>query len=122
MTREDLIRQLLLSQTIADDYDEIDRITECVTRNAAKCGVEVTPNEVRSYVWELLNHGLAKAYLLSTREPYVLGIPGVPSIEELDEYYFLLTEKGIEALNATTAPWPFDEDDNLLPGWSLSAG
>ena len=86
---------------IADDYDEIDRITDFVTEFAAKCGVAVKPEEVRAHLLDLLNRDLARAYRLSPDFDFE-EFPGVTRLEDFDELYFLLTENGQKE---SRSPW-----------------
>ena len=46
-------------------------------------------------------------------------MPDVSEVEEGFETYFYVTDKGLEFHRSNDSWWPFDDDDNLRPNWSL---
>jgi hypothetical protein len=117
MNRSELIRLFVLAE-ISDDYEEIEHISENVTKRARACGMSSQAKDVQAALAELLELGLAKAYLLSCTDP-VVEIQGVPPLDQFGEYYFWITDKGQEAHASWRKEWPLDDEDSLLPGWSL---
>ena len=66
---------------------------------------------------ELVQAGLAQAYKLSSTSPTAVVISGVPPHDELAEYYFLATPKGMQ-LHVSDDEWyPFDENGALRKDW-----
>ena len=124
MNRQELVRFFVLRE-VSDDYEEPKHIGANVASRAGICGLAVSAEDIREGLIALVQSGLAKAYLLSGREPFVTEIEGLPpsdsflpSSNDFPDYYFLITDKGREALSAWADQWPLDEEDELLPGWS----
>ena len=124
MDRREFVRLFVLS-TICDDYENIDQIIlPNALRDGARCSLRIDRVEVIEALGRLIEDGLAKAYILSGKEPFsreIVGMPDVSEIEEDFETYFLVTDKGMEFHRSNHSWWPFDEDDNLLPDWSLDS-
>ncbi len=69
MNRSELIRRMVLN-SICDDYENVDQvILPDVVRDSAKFGFTVERADVVNALAGLIEDGLAKAYLLSSREP-----------------------------------------------------
>jgi hypothetical protein len=118
MTREELVRLAVL-MNIADDYEEPVYIYECVLEDLEPCGLTVAPEETQRALIELTESGLARAYRLSSREPFVEELQDLPPFDGSYDYYFWITEEGLRSLTAGRAliDWPLDDEHELIPGW-----
>ena len=108
---------------MCDDYENIDQIIlPEVARDCAKLGFSVERSEIVKAVGELIQDGLAKAYLRSATEPFSIEVQGMPPVDVVEEYfktYFYPTKKGFDFHLSDDTWWPFDDDDNVLPNWHL---
>ncbi len=80
-------------------------------------GITVERSEVVDTLSGLVEEGMAKAYLLSRREPYQTEIARMPPIDliEMDfQTYFYITKKGLDFHCADGTWWPFTDDDTAL--------
>jgi hypothetical protein len=115
MVRRELIRRLVLD-SICDDFENVDQvILRDVTRDGAKLGLTIGRSDVVTALTELIEYGLAKAYLLSgtVRDPFAGELPGMPALDVVEEYfatYFYITAKGMEFHRADDSWWPYDDD------------
>jgi len=113
----------MVLNAMCDDYENVDQIIlPNVARDCAKLGFSVERSEIVKTLGELVSDRLAKAYLLSGREPFSAELEGMPSldiVEEDFETYFYLTKKGMDFHLSDDTWWPFDDDDNVLPSWHL---
>ncbi len=117
MERRELIRRLVLN-SICDDFENVDQIIlRDVTRDGSKFGLTVERSDIVDALKELINDGLAKAYLLSSTEgqnPFAGELPGMPSLDVVEENfqtYFYITKKGMDFHLADDTWWPFEEED-----------
>jgi hypothetical protein len=117
MNRQKLVRLFVLME-ISDDYEEPEHIYRSVAKRAAICGVDVSEEDVRKSLRDLVGSGLAKAYELSTREPFAQEIEGWPSLGCFQDYYFWITTEGKGALSILRDQSSLDDEDGLAPGWS----
>jgi hypothetical protein len=65
----------------------------------------------------LIEDGLAKAYRLSSKDPFATELQGMPPTEVIEEYfktYFLITKKGMDLHLSDDTWWPFDDEGNLV--------
>jgi hypothetical protein len=72
-----------------------------VAEIGGKAGLTIERFEVVDALAGLIQDGLAKAYLLSCKEPFSTVLPGMPSLEILEEdfkTYFYITKKGVDFL------------------------
>jgi hypothetical protein len=103
MDRSEIIRRLVLSE-IADDYENVDQcIFPYVSEECGKRGVKVERSDIVEALAGLIGDGLAKAYVLSSREPHASELSGMPSVEIVEEdfeTYFYITRKGLDLLDA----------------------
>ena len=87
-------------ENICDDYENVDQIIlPSVARDGARCGLTIERSEVVDALAKLIAQGLAKAYLLSSREPFSVELAGMPPVDVVEEdfrTYFLATRKGID--------------------------
>jgi len=117
MDRVELVRLLVL-KSIADDYENVDQvILREVADNLSKLGLVIERPEVVDALSRLVEDGLAKAYLLSAREPYSTELQGMPALDLVEEdfkTYFYVTQQGKDVLLSDRTVWPFDEDGNPL--------
>jgi hypothetical protein len=116
MQRNELIRRMVLDK-ICDDYENVDQIIlPSVARDCAKLGFVVERSHILNALGELIESGLAKAYLLSGRKPEELrGLPPVDVVEEDFKTYFYVTPKGKELHMSDDSWWPFDDEGNPRP-------
>jgi hypothetical protein len=101
-------------------------VDQVILRNVAedgvKCGLTIERSEIVNALSGLIADGLAKAYLLSGTKPHVSELQGMPQIDvpETDfKTYFYITKKGMNLHLFDDKGWPFDDERNLKPGWSL---
>jgi len=122
MDRRELARWLVLRE-ISDDYENVDQvILPNVAKDASKCGLVIERSEIVDALAGLIEDGLAKAYLLSTREPFskeLQVIPPLDVIEENFETYFYVTKKGVELLRSGATLGRVNDEGRLLPDWYL---
>jgi len=106
----------MVLNAICDDYENVDQvILRDVSNDCAKLGFAVERSDVVKALDELLEDGLAKAYLLGGREPTEL--PGMPALDAPETYfktYFYITKKGMDLHLSDDTWWPFEEDGNPL--------
>jgi len=113
MNRTGLIRRMVLN-SICDDYENVDQvILPDVVRDSAKFGFTVERSDIVNALAGLVEDGLAKAYLLSSREPEqaLQGMPPLDVIEECFKTYFYITKKGMDLHLSDDTWWPFDDDE-----------
>ncbi len=113
MERNELIRWIVLSE-ICDDYENVDQIIlPHVARDCVKLGFVVERSHIFNALEELIEGGLAKAYLLSGTKP-AEELRGMPSldVEEHFKTYFYATSKGKELPLSDESWWPFDDERN----------
>jgi hypothetical protein len=113
MHRIELIRRMVLN-AIGDDYENVDQvILRDVAGDGAKLGLTIARSEIVDALAELIADGLAKAYLLSSREPYSTELQGMPSLDVVEENfttYFYITKKGMDLHLSDDTWWPFDDE------------
>src|SRR5271170_4440732 len=113
MHRSELIRRMVLN-AICDDYENVDQvILSDVAGDGAKLGLTIVRSEIVDALAGLVADGLAKAYLLSSREPCSTELQGMPSLDVAEENfatYFYITKKGMELHLSDDTWWPFDDD------------
>ena len=116
MNRSELILKMVLSE-ISDDYENVDQIVlPVVARECAKLGFVVERSEIVGAMAELINDGLAKAYLLSSWAPpkELQGMPLLDVVERDFETYFYITKKGMDQHLSDDTWWPFDDQGQPL--------
>jgi len=114
VTRYEMVRMLVLNE-IADDYEEPSHIYERLEDLGRKCGMVIQPLDVKRALVDLVESGWAGAYDLWRKPVEELRAPPPP--ERVDEYYYLITQRGREAQSSFEA-WPFDDTGAILQGWS----
>jgi len=98
---------------ISDDYENIDQIIlPKVAKECAKLGFVVERAHIVNALAELIEGGLAKAYLLSSMEPAreFHGMPIMDAVEQHFKTYFFITPKGLEFHLSDHTWWPFDDE------------
>ena len=121
MNRRELVRRLVLN-SISDDFENVDQvILRDVAEDGVKCGLTIERSEVVQALAGLIEDGLAKAYLLSSRDPFSNPLQGMPALDvvETDFKTYFYTKKGQDLHLFDDTWWPFDDDRNLRPGWRL---
>ena len=113
MERRELMRRLVFNW-ISDDFENVDQIIlPNVTRHGSELGLTVERSDIVNALEGLIQDGLAKAYILSGREPFeteLLGMPPLDVVEENFKTYFYITKKGMDLHLADETWWPFDEE------------
>jgi hypothetical protein len=121
MNQSDLIRMMVLN-CICDDYENVDQIIlPDVAKDCAKLGITVERSQILKALGELIADGLAKAYLLSPREPFSSELQGMPPLDIVEEdfkTYFYITKKGMD-FHLSDDWWPFDDNGELRPDWDV---
>jgi hypothetical protein len=121
MTRNDFIRRFVLNE-ICDDYENLDVLQSVIANESSRCGLEISRDEIVQGIAELIEAGLAKAYKLTpTRRP-AEEIPGVPPLDQIDNYYFWATPRGLDVQASDEGWYPFDENGELRKGWTAPEG
>ena len=115
MKRDELTAMFVLD-VIADDYESLETIYREVSEFGERCGITFGSAEIRSALLNLIETDLARAYRLSPLRPGE-EIVGVPVSSEIDDLYFLPTERGKEVQLADFEGWPFDERGSLRKNW-----
>jgi predicted XRE-type DNA-binding protein len=116
MKRDELTRMFVLD-AIADDYENLEKINGEVKSFYGNCGLTIQPSEILGALIDLIELGLARAYWLWQHPPR--EIEGVPPLDEIDNYYFWLTEEGRKVHDAVDDRWPFDKEGALRRDWML---
>lgn len=119
MTRREQIRMFVLD-VIADDYEEIEHITETVEKWFAVCKLAITKEEIVQALITLTQEDCARAYhLTGTPRHKPEEVKDVPSADQIQlrDPYFLITDKGIQEINGPDDGWPFDEEGALRKDW-----
>jgi hypothetical protein len=122
VTRRLFVRRSVLD-SICDDGENVDQIILLeVNMNSDKTGVTIDRAEVIDALTQLVEGGLAEAWILSEwpgKSVKVEGMPPMDAIEENFITYFFITEKGKKAHLSDDTWYPFDDDGNLRPDWRL---
>jgi hypothetical protein len=113
MNRIELIRRLVLN-AICDGYQNVDQvILRNVSADGVMLGLAIARSDIVDALAGLIADGLAKAYLLSSREPHSTELQGMPSLDIVEENfttYFCLTKKGMDLHLSDDTWWPFDDE------------
>jgi hypothetical protein len=84
---------------ISDDFENVDQvILRDVAHDGAKCGLMIARSEVVLALAGLVEDGMAKAYLLSGRDPFSNELQGMPALDLVEKdfkTYFYITKKGM---------------------------
>jgi hypothetical protein len=115
LDRAELIQRLVLDK-ICDDYENVDQtILADVNQEAPEFGITITRDDVVIALAQLIEQGLAKAYRLSELPPHRIELPGVPTLDTVEEdwfeTYFLATPAGLDLQLNDSSWWP----DQLPP-------
>jgi len=103
---------MLVLNEISDDYEPMERIQAAASALGKAAGLTISPEEIAAALKALIRDGLAKPYLLSATTP-ARAIEGVPADDNMDEFYFWVTPKGLERRIADDHAWPFNADGTL---------
>lgn len=108
--RDTTVHDLTLS-AIADDYENFDHILTTVDEAARHGGIVVDSDQIRRALFDLIERGFAKTYVVSLRHEFD-EIDGPPSPDRLQgwNYGFLITEQGKRYLQANPV---LDEEGRL---------
>jgi hypothetical protein len=97
---------------MCDDFENIDQIIlPSVRRDGTELGLVIDRPEIVETVAELVNEGMAKAYLLvpGIGDPFSGELPGMPPVDIIEEdfkTYFYATKKGIDFYVSDTSWMP----------------
>jgi len=78
---------------VADDYESLGTIFKVIHRLTGHLDVGLTTREIIDALIGLICDGLVQAFALSPWTSAV-AVDGVPPENELDQYYYYLTQKG----------------------------
>jgi hypothetical protein len=98
----ELLKEYVL-RSVADDYEEFERILAEVTGWAAARGITVDPQGVLRALDELISEGYAQAYLLASTPPY--STPVEHSAERVDDRWFYVTPRGKQLATQLQKDW-----------------
>ncbi len=112
MDRDELIRLFVLD-AICDHYENVDQmILGDVTAHCSKLGMAVDRSDVVKALAELVESGMAKAYLLFGTEPFKQDLEGMPPLDVIEtefKTYFYITKRGMDR-QLSDDGWPFDDE------------
>jgi hypothetical protein len=109
---------LLVLAQIVDNYESLARIQSIVGPQLECCGLVVSFEEIKSFVWDLAEGGFAGVYVLTASFDRFVPISSDVADRTADDYYFLATTEGVRIQAVLSADWPFDEDDRVRDGWT----
>ena len=112
MNRSELIRRMVLN-AISDDYENVDQvILRDVVQDGAKLGFTIERSDIVDALAELIEDGLAKAYVMSSmdRAQELQGMPQLDVVEEDFKTYFYITKKGMDLHLSDDTWWPFGDE------------
>ena len=124
MTRREQIRMFVL-EAIADDYEEIEHITETVAKWFGVCKLEITRGEIVQALITLIQEDCARAYHLTGipgNKPEEIKVGLSPDQIQLRDPYFLITDKGVEEIKRPDDGWPFNDEGLLRKEWAPPEG
>jgi len=111
---------MFVLDVIADDYEEIEHITERVEKWSGVCKLEITRDEIVQALITLTHEDCARAYHLTGtpgHKPEEIKVVLSPDQIQLRDPYFLITDKGVEEINRPDDGWPFDDEGLLRKEW-----
>jgi hypothetical protein len=104
---------MLVLDEISDDYENVDQIIlPNVAKECSKLRVVVERSDIVNALAELIESGLAKAYLLSSSGP-AEDLPCMPPLDVIEDdfkTYFYITPKGLECHLSDTTRFPFEDE------------
>jgi hypothetical protein len=115
MTRAELIRRFVLN-SICDDYEDIERITNYIDEVGPKCGLAISNEDIFRALRELIELGYAKAWDLTRwPDPPATEDQGTQAREEITPLNpgFARTEEGLAFHKTSSTSGAFDEDHHL---------
>ena len=113
--RVDLTRLLILLE-IADDFEEPAHLYDRLSERFASWKITINPEEIRTSLKELVASGLASAYWLGPGPQ--LKLDGFPPEDEVQNYYFRITDEGRRIIPVWRDEWPFDDVGDLPETWT----
>jgi hypothetical protein len=117
MTRCELVQRLVLN-TICDDYENVDQvILRSVAKAGAELGLTIERSEIVNALAELISRGLAKAYALSSSEPFSTEIRGMPPLDVIEDTfttYFYIAKEGMDLHHSDDTWLRFDDQGRPL--------
>jgi hypothetical protein len=111
---------MFVLDAIADDYEEVEHITERVAAWSGVCNLGISRDEIVQALITLTHQGFARAYHLTGEpghKPQEIEAILSPDQIQLRDPYFLITDKGVQEVNRPDEGWPFDEEGSLRKDW-----
>jgi hypothetical protein len=96
----DLNRMIL--ELVACDFEPFESILDNLSRRNTDALSACDPDEMQEVLLALVTDGLLGAYLIHADPPYITAAD--PSLETVQRYWFMITEKGVRYLKNTSAP------------------
>ena len=86
MQQDGLVRWLVLNE-ISDDYENIDQVIlpHVAEIGVVEYGLTIGRGEIVKALRWMIAEGMSKAYVLSSRKPYVAEIAGEPPFDVIEE-------------------------------------
>lgn len=122
MRRAEFVQKMVLNE-ICDDFENLDQIIlPNVAEYGRKCGLTIERAEIVEAMSALVGNGLAKAYDLACTDPFSKELPGMPSMDIIEEGFrthFYATKNGLDLQSSyrSAASWPFDDEGELRCDW-----
>jgi hypothetical protein len=114
--RREFVRIFALD-AIADDYEALETITRHVSRAGAQCGLAIQPTEIVQELLRLIELGWADVYYLSQWQRDANKIAGMPPTDQLQNYYYYISEAGSIVQAEEWADYPFDDNGEVRADW-----
>lgn len=111
---------MFVLDAIADDYEEVEHITEIIAEWFGVCKLAITRDEIVQALITLTREGFARAYHLSGTprgEPEEIKVILSSDQIQLRDPYFWITDKGREEISRPNDAWPLDEEGSLRKDW-----
>ena len=109
---------MFVLDTIADDYEEIEHITELITAWFGACNLGISRNEIVRALIALTQEGFARAYHFTPgHESEEITVLLSPDEIQPQDPYFWITDKGRQEVNCPDVGWPLDDEGLLRKDW-----
>lgn len=94
-SRSALLRQSVI-RAMADDYENLEQVVGWATRSLSEQGLQASWEELIEVLRQVIDDGLARAYILSPEPPYSTPVPF--TLADSGNLWFYLTAEGIDAV------------------------
>jgi hypothetical protein len=95
------LNQLIL-ELVACDFEPFESILDKLSRKSPDTLSASDIDEIPVILLALVTDGMLGAYLIHADPPYITAVD--PSLETVQRYWFMITEKGKKYLQNTSAP------------------